>query len=91
MTDRKEDVGRITEPRARLKEAEQDLRAMRDRGVHAPGKVETESSLSSVPVTERLCCAVVESMSEAAVVVGDDGTIVYENGRFAEMLRMPPD
>ena len=91
MTDRKEDVGSITELQARLKEAEQDLRAIRDRGVHAPGKVGTESSLSSAPVAERLCCAVVESMSEAAVVVGDDGTIVYENGRFAEMLRMLPD
>ncbi len=89
MSDSKKDVGRITDLQARLKKAEQDLRAMRDRG--APGDVEMGSSLSSVPVTERLCCAVVESASEAAVVVGDDGTIVYENGRFAEMLRMPPD
>ena len=91
MSNSKEDVGRITELQARLKEAEQDLRAMRERRVHAPGNVETESSPPPVPVAERLCCAVVESMSEAAVVVGDDGTIIYENGRFAEMLRMPPD
>ena len=55
------------------------------------GMLRRKAALPQRPSTERLCCAVVESMSEAAVVVGDDGTIMYENGRFAEMLRMPPD
>ncbi len=91
MNKSKEHIARTAEQQARLNEAEGALRTMQKRGGDTPGAAETENDEYAGPAVERLCCAVVESMSEAAVVVGEDGTIIYENGRFAEMVRMSPD
>jgi PAS domain S-box-containing protein len=64
MSNSKEDVGRITELPARLKEAQQNLGAMRETGARAPGTVETESSPSSVPIAEHLSRADLEKRVE---------------------------
>jgi PAS domain S-box-containing protein len=96
MGNSKKDVGRITELQARLKEAEQDLRAMRERGVHAPGTVETESSNSSVAAIEHLrereeyFRLLIENALDMVMVLKGDGTITYAGPSVKRVLGYSP-
>ena len=89
MDESKEDAARMAELQARREKAGEESGMMQKRGVNGPAKAEGRAFPAAV--TDRLRCAVVENMSEAAVVVEGDGTIVYENGRLAEMLHMTPN
>jgi PAS domain S-box-containing protein len=76
--------------RARLDEAEEALRAIRSGEVDAlvlPGpNGEEVYTLKSADHAFRV---LVEQMQEGAVVVSEQGSILYANRRFAEMLSVP--
>ena len=80
----------IEELRARLDEAEQTLAAIRcgevDALVVAGPKGEQLYTLSGA---ERVYRVIVESMHEAALTVGESGTILFCNERFCTLLRLP--
>jgi PAS domain S-box-containing protein len=77
----------VEEVRLRLEEAEQALEAIRTgqaeslvvEGPNGPRIFSLESADHSYRV-------LVEAMNEGAVTLGDDGTVLYCNARFAEML-----
>jgi PAS domain S-box-containing protein len=77
--------------RTRLDEAEEALRAIRSGEVDAlvlpgPDGVEEVFTLKSADHAFRL---LVEEMQEGAVVISEDGSVLYSNRRFAEMLNTP--
>src|SRR5437660_142397 len=77
--------------RTRLEEAEEALRAIRSGEVDAlvlpgPGGTEEVYTLKSADHAFRV---LVEEMQEGAVVVSEDGSVLYSNRRFAEMVRSP--
>ena len=78
--------------RRRLREAEDTLNAIRDGHVEAlvvrSGGEETLFTLRSADHPYRL---MVEQMREGAVTLGADGTILYCNGRFAELVGSPAE
>lgn len=83
-------VVELEELRARLEEAEQTLAAIRNGEVDAlivngPGG----DQVFSLKGAEHPYRVFVEQMQEGAVTLERDGTILYCNQRFAEMLRMP--
>jgi PAS domain-containing protein len=82
--------GEIDELRIRLQEAEETLRAIRGGEVDAlviTGPAgEQVFSLKGADHPYRV---IVEEMSEGAVTLSLDGTILYCNGRFAELVKTP--
>ena len=82
----------IEELEARLQEAEELLNAIR-RG-------EVDALVVSGPQSDRVVTlsgadhpyqAMVETMSEGAVILAADRTIIYSNDSFATMVGLPPD
>ncbi len=80
----------IEELRLRLEEAEQALEAIRT------GQVESlvlegpnGPRIFSLEGADHSYRVLVEAMNEGAATLGEDGTILYCNARFAEMLDMP--
>src|SRR5512143_2859023 len=80
----------IEELRLRLEEAEQTLEAIRTG--------QAESLIVEGPAGPRIFSlegadhayrVLVEAMNEGAAMFGEDGTILYCNARFAEMLDAP--
>jgi PAS domain S-box-containing protein len=98
MSNSKEDVGRITELQARLKEAEQDLRAMRERGVYAPGTVEQlkrearEREQAEIGLREReeYFRLLIENALDMVMVLKGDGTITYAGPSVKRVLGYSP-
>ncbi len=83
-------VKEIHELRARLHEAEETLHAIRSGEVDAivvHGR--HGERVYSLEGSEHPYRVIVESMNEGAVTLTVDGTILYSNMRFAEMLKMP--
>ena len=83
------DLG-VEELRARLAEAEDTLRAIRDGKVDAlvvsEGGVERVYTLESADRPYRI---MIEEMGQGAVTVAVDGTVLYCNRRFAALLQAP--
>lgn len=76
--------------RARLEEAEEALRAIRNGEVDAlvlPGPMGQE--VYTLQTADHAYRALVEEMQEGAAVIADDGSTVYANLRFATMLGEP--
>jgi PAS domain S-box-containing protein len=76
--------------RSRLAEAEEALRAIRSGEVDAlvlPGPHGNE--VFTLTTADHAYRILVEEMQEGAVIVADDGSIVYANLRFAQMLNEP--
>jgi PAS domain S-box-containing protein len=84
--------GGLQRLRRRLREAEDTLNAIRDGHVEAlvvrSGDGDSLYTLRSADHPYRL---MVEQMREGAVTVGADGTILYCNGRFAELVGSPAE
>jgi PAS domain S-box-containing protein len=82
----------IEELQARLDEAEETLHAIRsgeiDAIVVSNSRGEHIYSLTGAEHPYRI---IVESMNEGAVTLRPDGTILYSNTRFAEMVKLPLD
>jgi PAS domain S-box-containing protein len=81
---------RIAELEARLAEAEETLRAIRNGEVDgivvaAPGG----EAIFTLEGADRPYRRLVETMSEGAITLGSDGTVLYANARFGEMLGLP--
>jgi PAS domain S-box-containing protein len=78
--------------RRRLQEAEDTLQAIRDGHVEAlvvqAPEGERIYTLHGADQPYRL---MVEQMQEGALTVADDGTILYCNSRFAELIALPPE
>ncbi|HWI40512.1 MAG TPA: ATP-binding protein, partial [Verrucomicrobiae bacterium] len=76
--------------RLRLDEAEDTLRAIRCGEVDALVVSSPEGErIFTLKGAERLYRVLVETMSEGAVSLSDDGVIVYCNSRFASMTGLP--
>jgi len=82
----------MEELRARLEEAEQALAAIRHGEVDAivvqGPKGEKVFTLQGADQPYRV---MVEAMNEGAFTITPDGTVLYANVRFAEMLGVPPE
>ena len=82
----------IEELRARLAEAEDTLRAIREGEVDAVvvsgSKGEQVFSLTGAESVYRL---IVETMHGTAFTVSLDGTILFCNARFGQFLKRPPE
>ena len=81
---------KLAELRARLREAEGTLDAIRSGHVDALvvyGKAGEQ--IFTLKGADHSYRRMVETMSEGAATVGPDGTILYGNGRLAEMLETP--
>ncbi len=78
--------------RRRLQEAEDTLNAIREGHVEAlivqSGNSQEIYTLRSADQPYRL---MVEQMREGAMTLADDGTILYCNQRFAELMGVPPE
>jgi PAS domain S-box-containing protein len=88
---RRTSASEVDELRARLREAEETLRAIRSGEVDAvvvtsPDGVERVFALEGADTPYRL---LVEEMSEGALTAAEDGLILYANRRFAAMLDVP--
>jgi PAS domain S-box-containing protein len=87
---RMKETGELESLRQRLAEAEDTLRAIREGEVDAVivsgSKGERIFSLSESESIYRL---MVETMSEAGLAVTPEGTILFANNRFAEMVGKP--
>src|SRR5689334_3306655 len=84
---------RIRDLERRLREAEETIQAIRDGHVEAlvvrtPHGGEEIFTLRSADQPYRL---MVEQMREGALTLSDDGTILYCNNRFAELVASPPE
>jgi len=83
---------RIRDLERRLREAEETIQAIRDGHVEAlvvrtPQGGEEIFTLRTADQPYRL---MVEQMREGALKLSDDGTILYCNNRFAELVASPP-
>jgi PAS domain S-box-containing protein len=82
----------VEQLRQRLQEAEDTLNAIRDGHVEAlvvqAPEGERVYTLHSADQPYRL---MVEQMQEGALTLADDGTILYCNSRFAELIALPPE
>jgi two-component system cell cycle sensor histidine kinase/response regulator CckA len=93
MTDERsapELVAELEDLRARLAEAEDAVRAIRDGKVDAvvvAGK--HGEQVYTLRGADRIYRQFIETMSEGAVILSADGTILYGNNRLAEMLGRP--
>jgi PAS domain S-box-containing protein len=90
MVKSQENAAEVAELRARLKMTEEALEATRAAYAEASAKTRGTGLFSSPADTHDLCRVLVENMSEGAVVLAHDGTIIYGNDRFAEMARLDP-
>ena len=78
--------------RRRLEEAEETLRAIRSGEVDAlvVGGPEGER-VYTLQGADHPYRALIEAMQQGAVSLGSDGTVLYCNGRFAEMVARPQE
>ena len=76
--------------RLRLEEALDTLRAIRSGEVDAlvvsTSQGDQVYTLKSAERTSRL---ILETLNEGVLTVAEDGTIIYSNSRFVEILKMP--
>lgn len=83
---------RSAELQARLAEAEETLRAIRSGEVDAllvtTAQGEQVFTLKGAETTYRF---LIEAMNEGALLLGDDGTVLYANARFAHLVNVPLD
>ena len=84
------DLLQVEDLRMRLEEAEETLRAIRE------GKVDAlvvsgpqGDQVYTLKGAEQPYRVFIETMNDGAVTLGPDGTILYCNGRFAELLLRP--
>jgi diguanylate cyclase (GGDEF)-like protein/PAS domain S-box-containing protein len=78
------------ELRAKLDEAQDTLRAIRSGEVDSLVIMgEAGEQIFTLKGADQSYRILVENMSEGALTVNVDGMIIYANGRFAEMLKMP--
>jgi PAS domain S-box-containing protein len=78
--------------RLRLGEAEETLRAIRNHEIDALVVDGPEGQqVFTLQGAEHPYRVLVEAMSEGALIVGIDGTVLYCNDQFAEMLKTPHD
>jgi PAS domain S-box-containing protein len=78
------------ELRARLEEAEETLRAIREGDVDAVIVSGSRGDrVYSLTETENLYRLMVETMSEAGVAMAPDGLVIYCNARACELLQRP--
>jgi PAS domain S-box-containing protein len=78
--------------RARLEEAEETLRAIRDGEVDALLVATSEGDrIFTLQGAEHPYRVLVETMNEGAVTAAEDGTILYCNSRFAAMVKAAPE
>ena len=76
----------------RLQEAEDTLNAIRDGHVEAlVVRLDGEEALYTLRGADHPFRLMVEQMREGAVTVGADGTILYCNSRFAELMGSPAE
>ncbi|MHB8879119.1 MAG: sensor histidine kinase [Myxococcaceae bacterium] len=76
--------------RARLREAEETLRAIRSGEVDAIVVATPEGeAIYTLEGAERSYRVLVEKMTEGAVTLRDDGTVLYANSRFARLVGTP--
>lgn len=84
------DAGEIESLRSRLQEAEDTLEAIRQGAVDALVVRERDKqqvfTLKSADHTYRV---LIESMSQAAMTIAKDGTILYSNSQFSRLLNTP--
>ncbi|HEX7316492.1 MAG TPA: ATP-binding protein [Pyrinomonadaceae bacterium] len=80
----------VEELQARLAEAEEVLRAIRNGEVDAlVVSGEDGEQIFTLQTAERPYRLLIEAMNEGAVTLSSDGTILYCNQRFADMLGLP--
>lgn len=76
--------------RLRLEEAEQTLQAIQNGDVDAlVVKGPEGEQVFSLTNAERLYRVIVETMNEAAVTVSEQGTVLFSNRRFCELVKIP--
>ena len=87
-----ESVRELEDLQARLAEAEEVIRAIRNGDVDAVLVAGEQGdqvyTLSGADVAYR---QLIENMSEGAATLSTDGVILYANARLAEMLELPID
>lgn len=82
----------IEELRTRLEEAEETLRAIRSGEVDALViNGAAGEQIFTLKGADHVYRVIVEEMNEAAVTLSLDGTILYCNGRFSDLVRTPLD
>jgi PAS domain S-box-containing protein len=82
----------IEKLRLRLEEAEETLRAIREGQIDALVVSGPQGNqVYTLKSAEQPYRVFIETMNEGAVTLGVDGTILYCNSRFAEMLEIPSD
>jgi PAS domain S-box-containing protein len=87
-----EDETDVEDLRRRLEEAEETLRAIRSGEVDALVVVGAEGErVYTLEGADHPYRALIESMQQGALSLGDDGTILYCNRRFAEMVATPQE
>ncbi|HEY8671462.1 MAG TPA: PAS domain-containing protein, partial [Terriglobales bacterium] len=80
----------VAELRARLEELEETLRAIRSGEVDAlVVSGEGEERIFTLQGAEHPYRVLVEEMNEGAVTLVSDGTVIYANRRFSQMLGVP--
>src|SRR5215216_4573152 len=84
--------GEIEDLQVRLQEAESVLRAIRGGEVDALVVSGPEGEqVFTLQTAEHAYRVLVETMSEGAVMLDENGTILYCNESFASLLKMPPE
>lgn len=80
----------VAELRARLEEAEDTLRAIRNAEVDRPVvSGPGADKIYTLRGAEHPYRVLIEAMSEAALTISVEGTILYSNRRFAEIVGTP--
>jgi len=83
-------VLQVEELRSRLEEAEETLRAIRTGEVDALVVSGPEGeAVYTLKGAEHSYRVILETMNEGALTLSDDGTVLYCNARFAELVKMP--
>lgn len=82
--------GQIAQLREKLAEAEEILQAIRNGSVDALVVSGPQGDqIYTLKGADQIYRVLIESMTEGAVILAEDGTILYGNGRFAEMMQTP--
>ncbi len=83
-------TNRIRELEGRLSEADETLNAIRHGEIDAVVVVDRigEHRIYTLESADRPYRVLIEQMQEGAVTLGEDGSVLYCNRRFAEMLRI---
>jgi len=83
-------VLQVEELRSRLEEAEETLRAIRTGEVDALVVSGPEGeAVYTLKGAEHSYRVIIETMNEGALTLSDDGTVLYCNTRFAELVKTP--